>query len=84
MSIAMSADPMHENYSAQPRRNPRPGRLKQEGLEDAERNFSVFMHLSPLIVGLVGAARSPSSPPWCCGWSARTSPSSTTITAARF
>ena len=57
MSIAMSAESQDEygNYAAQSPKPPRPGRLRQEGLDDIERNFSVFMHLSPLIIGIIGA-----------------------------
>ncbi len=55
MSIAMSADQPDTQYTTGATKQPRPGRLRQEDLADSERNFSVFMHLSPLLVGLMGA-----------------------------
>lgn len=55
MSIVMSADQPDTQFTSGATKQPRPGRLRQEGLADSERNFSVFMHLSPLLVALMGA-----------------------------
>lgn len=54
MSVAMSAHQSQPgvNYAASGCIPPKSPRLKAEGLTDSERNFSIFMHLSPL-AGLV-------------------------------
>ena len=54
MSIAMSAEPTsaNPNYAASPAQPPSSPRLKHEGLSDEERNYSIFMHLSPFLAAV--------------------------------
>ena len=32
------------------------GRLRQDGLGDSDRNYSIFMHLSPMVMTIIGAS----------------------------
>ncbi len=51
MSIAVSAG--EQTVGSQ--RPARPGRLRQQGITEGERNFAIATHLSPMVCSLIGA-----------------------------
>lgn len=52
MSMAIPSSDPHTEYR-QARPAPRPGRLRQEGLDGVDRNCAVWIHISPLLAMLV-------------------------------